>query len=303
MRRQFARRHHHFFSTPFASTPSERRDLRERLESLARERDIRERRLEEEIRSLQQTIRELHCDHDVQPSSHHAHRYFYPRYAPAPGDTQIPSKQMSPRASPTLVPTDAAALRPTSSLNEESGDQLSQHLHRQRDGHLEPPPFSSADGDELGEISMELATPVQTTILSLREEEWPSPPTNHAVEPSQIEPVANPADIPLPVSPEGQASTAPASFSPSSSHSPPLVEDLSPPLYIAPPRAPSTDLLARIESITDGRVASIERQIAVTHRQLEDKEAALADLRVTAAQFETPLHPRENADGDDAERI
>lgn len=284
---------------------SKRQALREELNSIAREHDIRERRLEEEIRCLRQTIRELHGSQAVQPPSDHADGYFHPRYTPISGDTQVPSKHVSPRVSPTLVPDDAAALRVASGLNEEPGDQYPQDFLRQHDSRLELPQASAADVDEFGELSMELATPVQTTILSLREEEWPIPPTNHAVDPLQLEPAANPADIPLPISPDGhvEASTPPASLTLSSSHSLPQQEDSSPPLYIAPPRAPSADLLARIESITEERVASLERQIAVTHRHLENKEAALADLRVTAAQLETPLHPRENADGVDRERV
>lgn len=259
----------------------ERQELREQVNALSRERARREHELQTEIASLRQALVDLRHDQAARPPPpHHASQPPAESILPA-GLLKAPSA-LSPRVSPTLVPDDGRALRVDKAhVDAPRADEVRwEEVDHQRISTPELP----GEAHELGEQSMELATPLQTnTILSLREDDWPIPPSDFPLRaPADVD--IDPAQIPLPTSPDMLDNPAPPpprapspflTFAPSA---PPPSSPSPPPLYIAAPHVP-LDLLARIESAAQERVASIEREIAATHRELEDREAALASVR------------------------
>ncbi|KAI0372665.1 hypothetical protein BV20DRAFT_1050548 [Pilatotrama ljubarskyi] len=264
----------------------ERRALREQLLAEARERARREADLQAEILSLKEALLEVRRDHAARPPlQQEEDGARAAAHARVSGDLKAPSVP-SPRASPTLVPHDARA----SPLEKDEDFQSGERVSARVPAHQDISAFGErGDADELGEQSMELSTPLQTTILSLRDEDWPIPPTDIPVDHERRLADAERADVPVLTSSGGQF--APLAWPVQSPSSPtaPSSGSLSPsppPLPVAPPRVPM-DLLARLESATQERVVTIEREIAATQRELEHKEAALANLRITAAQMQT----------------
>ncbi|EIW58827.1 uncharacterized protein TRAVEDRAFT_65071 [Trametes versicolor FP-101664 SS1] len=280
----------------------ERQELREQVDAISRERARREHELQTEIASLRKALDDLRHDQTARPPPPQQHSS-QPQAESVllEGLLKAPSA-LSPRVSPTLVPDDARALQ----LDKAQADgQRAHESHwddedRQRINEpelsREAPEFGEQSIEfgeqsiefgeqsiEFGEQSMEIATPLQTnTILSLREDDWPIPPSDFPVRASADADV-DPAGIPLPTSPDIEGDPAPPPRAPSpllafASSPPPPSSPSPPPLYIAAPHVP-LDLLARIESAAQERVASIEREIAATHRELEDREAALASVR------------------------
>ncbi|KAL1943002.1 hypothetical protein VTO73DRAFT_4673 [Trametes versicolor] len=266
----------------------ERQELREQVDAISRERARREHELQTEIASLRKALDDLRHDQTARPPPPQQHSS-QPQAESVllEGLLKAPSA-LSPRVSPTLVPDDARALR----LDKAQADgQRAHESHwddedRQRINEpelsREAPEFGE-QSIELGEQSMEIATPLQTnTILSLREDDWPIPPSDYPVRaPADVD--VDPAEVPLPTSPDMLDNPAPPPRAPSpfltfAPSPPPPSSPSPPPLYIAAPHVP-LDLLARIESAAQERVASIEREIAATHRELEDREAALASVR------------------------
>ena len=216
----------------------------------------------------------------------------------------------------------------------------------------EPEPEPEDDlGSEMDEQSMELATPLHPTILSLADDDLiippPMPPSlapstsptatatmsaTTTASASAREEELEPSDVPLPISPEGnpglafsplfssspmhmhmhphagsQASASPpllfSADIPAASSSPARVIHLDLDMDIDPSHRISeseTDLLARVESATNARVAEIEREVDAVQRDLDartrelaTKNAALAQLRaaVTTAAAAAPwLH-------------
>ncbi|KAI0351907.1 hypothetical protein OH77DRAFT_1523798 [Trametes cingulata] len=261
----------------------ERQALREQLLAEARERLRREQELQAEIASLKQALLEVRRDHAARPPPQQEERGAGTAAQPrVSGDLKALSAS-SPHVSPTLVPHDARA------SNGEREDKNIPHGGRGDVNARHPAHHGISalgdrgDADELGEQSMELATPLQTTILSLRDEDWPVPPSDIPVNQARRLSEVEPADVPpSPGQPNPSACLRAVSSPPlaTSSGSP---SPSPPPLPVAPPRVPM-DLIARLESATEERVASIEREIAATQRELEEKEVALANLRITAEQ-------------------
>ncbi|KAI0666839.1 hypothetical protein C8Q78DRAFT_425555 [Trametes maxima] len=237
-------------------------ELREQLHAITRERARREQELEAEITSLRQALLDL---------SHHQPAPPPPLQEGEDDDARALEAGKTGESEVVEGPLGQGTLPPHQRLG------------------VRPPPELPESADELGEQSMELATPLQTTILSLREEDWPLPPAHipngALVPPSNPEP----AEVPLPLSPDCEP--VPATLLPSPLHRPATPHppaDISPPLIVAPPHAPP-DLLARLESATEARVSSLERELAATQRELEEREAALANLQTTAAHQDS--HP------------
>ncbi|KAI9063851.1 hypothetical protein FKP32DRAFT_1717707 [Trametes sanguinea] len=236
--------------------PREQQALREQLDALARQRNQREEVLEAEIASLRQSLLGVQGSVPQIATSHSGQDY-----------TQ-PAKSLSPN----MTSDDTRASHgEDDSLYKAEGDR--QPRNSPHDGAL-----LSAHGDDLGERPMELATPLQTTILSLCDEDWLVPPAHPASPPHQIEATVNPADVPLPESPDEPESI-----------SAPLLSPVFPPPSSSPPRSSplplhlpidevGSDLLRRMESATEERIADIEQQIAATQRHLEERQAALSAL-------------------------
>lgn len=242
----------------------------------------REQELQTEIASLRQAIVDLHHDQAARPPPPQ-HAGQLPAESLLPASLLTAPSALSPRVSPTLVPEDARAL-PLEKTHWHADGPCADEFRWDGAGHPHiSMPELPEEAHEFGEQSMELATPLQmNTILSLREDDWPIPPSDYpARAPTDVD--VDPAEVPLPTSPDMLDKPAPPPRAPSPlsnsapSSSPPSAPS-PPPLYIAAPHVP-LDLLARIESAAQERVASIEREIAATHRELEDREAALASVR------------------------
>ncbi|KAI0644271.1 hypothetical protein C8Q79DRAFT_137839 [Trametes meyenii] len=269
-------------------------ELREQLNAITRERARREQELEAEITSLRQALLDLgHHQPALPPPLQEDEGGTRTRYSASQGDLKVPPVP-SPRVSPTLLPGDARALEAGKTdenrVVEGHAGQATSHTDQRFNGRT--PPERTDGPDELGEQSMELATPLQTTILSLREEDWPLPPAD--IPKGIVAPQTNlePAEVPLPLSPDCEPVPAAPLISPphrpATPHS--SVATISPPLTVAPSHA-SSDLLARLESATEARVSSLEHELAATQRELEEREAALANLQTTAAYDNFNPHP------------
>ena len=116
---------------------------------------------------------------------------------------------------------------------------------------------------------MELATPLQHTILSLADDELLLP----TLPPTITSMIVEPSEVPLPTSPDELEVDAPLiSFSPPPAD--PQYPQTSTPLRPSPPlhsdsaRIPA-DLLTRVESMSQARVDAIEREV-------EDKAGTIA---------------------------
>ncbi|KAI8974574.1 hypothetical protein BD414DRAFT_524884 [Trametes punicea] len=245
----------------------EQQGLREQLATFARERARREEELEAEIAALRQLLLDFQRDGRPTTSQQNGVRV-KPPHAQATGDAWVRSTSLSPRVSPTLIPNDDCAIEIEERVQDKPQDP--QDVPR---GHER---FKlAAVSDELGERPMDLATPLQTTIVSLREDDWLLPATPPTVDPRPPETHVDPANVPLPLSPDAAPSVAvspPFLLSPLGFLSP------SSPASNIPPSAIPSDSLVRMEAATEERIASIEQQIAATQRELEEKEAALAGL-------------------------
>ncbi|KAI0766887.1 hypothetical protein BD413DRAFT_614883 [Trametes elegans] len=264
----------------------ERQVLREQLDAMKRDCARRENELKAEIASLQKALLNLHQAASVQRVPHEEHAGVA-RYARFSGHRGAPPGP-SPHVSPTLVPRDTRA-----PIFEKPVDHT--HVHEQQQ-HRTTEPEEPGESDELGEQSMELATPLlHSTILSVRDEDWPTPPDDFPAGLPRPHLDIDPVDVPLPASPDEDR--APGTPSPPRFPSPPLStssasaasSSSSPPLYIAPPRIPS-DLLSRVEGLAEARVANLEAELAATQRELADKEAVLADVCDAAARLHSQLH-------------
>ncbi|OJT08591.1 hypothetical protein TRAPUB_518 [Trametes pubescens] len=265
----------------------ERQELREQVSALSRERARREQELQTEIASLRQALDDLRHDQAARPPPPQQQHTSQP-----PAESLLPAgllkapSALSPRVSPTLVPDDARALRLDKAHVD--GPRADEFRWEDDDYQRISTPELPGEAPELGEQSMELATPLQmNTIISLREDDWPIPPSDYPVR-APADADIDPTEIPLPTSPDilNDPAARPRTPSPVSAFGPsppPSSSPSPPPLYIAAPHVP-LDLLARIESAAQERVASIEREIAATARELEDREAALASVRAR-------LHP------------
>ncbi|OSD00174.1 hypothetical protein PYCCODRAFT_1371749, partial [Trametes coccinea BRFM310] len=236
-----------------SSHPREQQALREQLDTIARERTLREHELEAEIASLRQTLLDVQDNVTKITTTHLAE------------DHTHPIKSLYPRVSPTTTSANTRA-------SHGEGDGLDQ-----LEADQAPNPSNSAGlllsahGDDLGERPMELATPLQTTILSLCDENWLLSAVHPASQTLQLETTVNPADVPLPVSPADDLEPVPSPPSSSSPRSSPLPLDL-------PISQTSTNLLQRMETVAEERIADIEQQIAATQRHLEERQAVLSAL-------------------------
>ncbi|KAL7280920.1 hypothetical protein ACG7TL_005866 [Trametes sanguinea] len=231
----------------------EQQALREQLDTIARERTLREHELEAEIASLRQTLLDVQGNVTKITTTHLAE------------DHTHPIKSLYPRVSPTTTSANTRA-------SHGEGDGLDQ-----LEADQAPNPSNSAGlllsahGDDLGERPMELATPLQTTILSLCDENWLLSAVHPASQPLQLETTVNPADVPLPVSPADDLEPVPSPPSSSSPRSSPLPLNL-------PISQTSTNLLQRMETVAEEGIADIEQQIAATQRHLEERQAVLSAL-------------------------
>ena len=220
----------------------------------------------------------------------------------SPGDLNVPAQ--SSRASP-LQPSAPRVTAPAVVVDDPWPPNGEAHhndiANVEEDGYdygvWHPAP--SEVGSELSEESMELATPLHPTILSLADDLLiPSvPSTIHANTSMAVEP----SEVPLPVSPDSTDANAPLLvFS-----SPPPPPPMPPPAHLPPPssepqmvveplRVPvPSDLLARVESMSQARVEAIEREFEEKRRELEqrtreleEKNVALDERRRTADRLQ-----------------
>ncbi|TBU45259.1 hypothetical protein BD309DRAFT_956527 [Dichomitus squalens] len=285
-----------------ASCASEHRILREQLDKFILERVRREQELQAEIDSLQQALLTLRAQQRDSTDDDETRC--------APGDPKVPLALLSPSARPSPpIPPASPILSPLQHLYPnhnvpavnviDNGDEFTseQHIHNTEVA-------DNGVGSEMEEQSMELATPLHPTILSLADDDLliPSPNPPSFPPSTTTHSYVEPSDIPLPISPNGDwAGSPPLAFRPPLVSSPPHRQSpsptlsksahASPPLLTRPPSI-SSDLLARVESATQARVDEIEREfnevqrsLDVKTRELEDKNAALAQLCVTTSRL------------------
>ncbi|CDO68184.1 hypothetical protein BN946_scf184938.g36 [Trametes cinnabarina] len=249
----------------------DQRALREQLDAVERGRTHREKELESEIATLRQALLDFQQEARRHSSPRREERSSTPGVVPS-GNTLHAAKSLSPQISPTLTANDTHALHV-----EQTSDQPEADIETRRVSDNEG--LTLLHADELGEQPMELATPLPTTILSLCEDDWLLPAAHPASSSAQPATDLNPADIPLPHSPQYEP-TPKFMLSPRPSPTP-----SSPPDFPIARAAPD---LTRMESTTEARIALIEREIIDTQRQLEAKEALLAGLRGPAVEPHSP---------------
>ncbi|RPD58842.1 hypothetical protein L226DRAFT_265401 [Lentinus tigrinus ALCF2SS1-7] len=260
----------------------ETRALRRQLEELAAESARREQALQAEIDNLRQALL------DPRAADGPAAREDQPRYAS--GDLKVPSSRAhppnpsAPRV-PAVVPTpgtnlDDAAARPR------TPDALGE---RDEQEGARPNAETTEDGSELDEQSMELATPLHHTILSLADDDLLFPYTDHTSTSMLVEP----SEVPLPISPDEFDVDVPLiTFSPPPAD--PGYPQTSTPYRPSPPlnaegaRIP-TDLLARVESMSQARVDAIEREVEERQRELDQRTRELEEKNASLARLEDQL--------------
>ncbi|KAI0817007.1 hypothetical protein BC628DRAFT_1095225 [Trametes gibbosa] len=230
----------------------ERQELLRKLEVTERERANREQELQAEVLSPQGALLESSREHATRPQPH----------PEGGGDSDLlkAASASSPRASPTLVPQGAQKPQ-VKKENAYEAARVEPHAHIIESEQPE-------HGDEFGEQPMELATPLLSmTILSIRADDWPVPPATLPINPRTSSEDVDPADIPLPTSPDiiplpavsSSRSLSPLRTPPSSTQ--PVASSStsgSPQLHVARPHV-SLDLITRIESAAQERVVSIEQ--------------------------------------------
>ncbi|EJF60568.1 hypothetical protein DICSQDRAFT_181272 [Dichomitus squalens LYAD-421 SS1] len=276
--------------------------LREQLDKFILERVRREQEMQAEIDALQQALLTLRAQQRDSTDDDETRC--------APGDSKVPLALQSPsaRPSPPITPA-SSVLSPLQHLYPshnvpavnviDDGDEFTSEKHTQNTEVAD-----NGAGSEMEEQSMELATPLHPTILSLADDDLLIPPPNPPSLPSSTttHSYVEPSDIPLPISPDGDwADSPPLAFRPPLVSSPPHRQAPSPtlsksahasPQLLTRPPSISSDLLARVESATQARVDEIEREfnevqrsLDVKTRELEDTNAALAQLCVTTSRL------------------
>ena len=268
--------------------------LREQFDEFARQTARREQEMQAEIDSLRQAL--FHPRAQLRDSTDDDETRC------APGDLKAPPAPPSPsaRASPPFPP---APRVPSPLPHVEPSDNVLKEFSSEK--HVQNTEVADGEaGSEVEEQSMELATPLHPTILSLADDDLLIPPPIPPSPASSTSTRANvePSDIPLPVSPNDDWDSAPPlQFSPFLASSPPHRQSSasalsrsahsSPPLLMQSPWI-SPDLLARVESATQARVDEIEREVVdmerhldAKTRELEDRDVALAQLRLTTSRL------------------
>ncbi|KAM5544348.1 hypothetical protein V8D89_002008 [Ganoderma adspersum] len=314
--------------------------LREEFDQLGRQTARREREMQAEIDSLRQALfnaraqqREPADDDETRcapgdpkepvappplpPSTRALHS---PRI---PSALRLPSPVQHPGAVLDVLEAQIVDNTGGDDDNDEGRGQGAEALQPGTEAEVDAEPDEEI-GSEMDEQSMELATPLHPTILSLADDDLiippPMPPSLAASTSTTTTATATareelePSDIPLPISPDDGLAFSPLfASSPTHMHPPPHLRSQScssPPLLFSaniphapssapvidtdPARISSSDLLARVESATHARVAEIEREVDEVQRDLDArtrelaaKNAALAHLRATATATAT----------------
>ena len=207
------------------------------------------------------------------------------------------SRARTPNPSAPRVP--ATGLPPGTDLDDAAArartpDASGEGDENQKVQHSEP----TEDGSELEEQSMELATPLQHTILSLADDELLLP----SLPPTITSMIVEPSEIPLPTSPDELEVDAPLiSFSPPPAD--PQYPQTSTPLRPSPPlhseaaRIPA-DLLTRVESMSQARVDAIEREVEEKQRELGERMRELQENDAALALLQRQLEHGRASDAD-----
>lgn len=218
-----------------------------------------------------------------------------PAPAPAPSSDARTTSQTHEPAPPNVESSDMLIV----SQDEEVPLIRAHH----ESGHIEG---DTGSGDE---ESMELATPLHPTILSLADDDFllsavgPEPSSNALFTFSAN---ADPTEVPLPLSPDSAPASPPVPLSALFPLPPPRPPPASTFQYSSPPHRVSSppelsdpdalvhisaDLLSRVESATQARVDAIERECEETRRALDthtralaEREAALEEMRRAHAE-------------------
>lgn len=271
----------HVASSPFREIQA----LRQQLEDLARESGRREQALQSEIDNL----RAAWSASDSRAPDGRGIEGRHPA-----GNLEAPSSRASspqhpsaPNVAALTVPSDV----PTPNVGATAGDSEWEpgEGHEEVGRHAGP----EDDGNELDEQSMELATPLYPTILSLADDDFliPSLPPTSTITHTSFG--VEPSEVPLPISSESIDVNAPLIvFSPPPPPPPPMNPQQGhlgsvPTLLLdvdaeggseAPRILP--DLLARVESVSLARVGAIEREVEEKKRELEERARELAEKDV-----------------------
>ncbi|KAI1785151.1 hypothetical protein LXA43DRAFT_1118145 [Ganoderma leucocontextum] len=281
--------------------------LRENFDELTRQTAHREQEMRSEIDSLRQALVNARAQQREPPDDDETRC--------APGDPKVPIAAPPPssRASPHIPPAPRvpSPIQHPETLDDVPVVQGVDNAYDDDDEEETKGQCAEATEDEIGsemdEQSMELATPLHPTILSLADDDLiippPVPPSLASSTSARADDV-EPSDIPLPISPDGAPAFSPSVTSslthphPQSSSPPPRLPlpasgaaaSLKP--LIEPPLRVSSDLLTRAESAAQARVAEIEREVDEVQRdldartrELEAKNAALAQLRAATAPW------------------
>ena len=255
--------------------------LRQELDALATRSALREQALLAEIDSLKQA---LCVRHTREPEGEGAAR------APAPlrdGEPDIDVFSLPPQ------PTENGLIRksPTIKLDDLVDD-------------MQPEPHTPVEDTSSSERSMELATPLHRTILSLAPTEddfllsVAVQGDNTFISLANATIGADPATVPLPLSPDydGEPTSPESPLAPFGHRASLSLLDADASLVPLPPsRSTSTsppaamrisaDLLARVESATQARVTALEREVIETQRELDARTLELADREAALDQM------------------
>ncbi|RDX47136.1 hypothetical protein OH76DRAFT_1406299 [Lentinus brumalis] len=261
----------------------EARALRRQLEELTAERARREEALQAEIDNLRKAL----LDPPAAAAGGHQPRY-------ASGDLKVPSSRAH-TPTPSAPRVSAAVANPGTDLDVPAAHPRTPDAFGERDEEEDGQqeiryPAPAEDGSELDEQSMELATPLHPTILSLADDDFFLPSytsTSMLVEPSEV---------PLPISPDNFDVDVPLI-----TFSPPLEPNgypqtstpvrSSPRLHDEVPRIPA-DLLARVESLSQARVDTIEREVEEKRRELEQRTRELEEKNASLEQLHAQFSGR-----------
>ena len=295
--------------------------LREEFDVLARQTARREREMQAKMDLLRQALVDARAHQRESPAppdddeTRCAPGDAKLPIAPTPPSTrelQSPCIPSAPRVpSPIMHPAEVYDIPETQNTNNaKEGDD-----NESRGRDAEASEAETEDEDEVGsemdeQSDMELATPLHPTILSLADDDLIIPPPSNPSLASSMSTSTRaelePARMPLPISPEGALGLefshplVSSSVHPQSS-SPPLnsfsnagAASFTP--QIEPPSITS-DLVARVESATQARIAEIEREVDAVQcdldartRELDAKNAALAQLHATVTTTALWLH-------------
>ena len=273
----------------YVRTHRERQALREELDALVRQTTRREREMQVEIELLRQALVNARTsareptDDDETCCAPGDPKVLIAPTPPSTRELQSPHTPSAPRApSPIQHPAEVQDIPETQNIGNASEDD---DEDQGRDAEALEVDAEALDevGSEMDEQSdMELATPLHPTILSLADDDLiippPMPPSLASSVSTSVRVELQPSDVPLLISSEGALGLE---FSPT--HPYPHPQSSSPPLnsflsadaasfvpQIEPPGIAS-DLVARVESATQARIAGIEREVNEVQRDLDTR--------------------------------